>query len=535
MPSSGCWPFRWCAALLIAAAAALRIAYLAFDCPLDLAPDEAQYWDWSRHLDWSYYSKGPLVAWLIRLSCWLLGDWSRAVTGSEMLAVRLPAVLCGSLLLASLYVLTVQVWRREGLALAVVAIALTLPLINAGASLMTIDAPYACCWGWALVFGHRAIFGGSAAAWIMTGLFVGVGILAKYALILWIPSAALFLFFSPMHRRLIGRRGFWSMCVVAALCCLPILVWNLQNDWITLRHMSGHAGMNEPTRVRWFGPAVYLGQQAALLLGYWFLAWLAAMIAYRPGQAPTSEVAYLWWLSAPTWLFFALFSLKNGGGQANWPVTAYLSGLVLVAGWLAEQLGSSAAVVRRRIAWCGVFTFSAIGLFLSVLAHDSSRLWPVLAPLAGTPTATNPCPLRRLDPTCRLRGWRALAAEVDRVREELRRRGIEPVLAANHWTLPGELAFYCQGQPTVFAVGAPHGDRHSQYDLWRPNPVTDESSFAGRTFLIVGVVYPYAFEQCLQAGHVTHYERGYPIAEWKILIGHGFRGFRDLRKSGPIY
>ena len=82
------WPYRLTAALLIVAAAVLRLLYLAFDCPLDLAPDEAHYWDWSRHLDWSYYSKGPLVAWLIRASCDLFGGWSERYTGNLAFAVR---------------------------------------------------------------------------------------------------------------------------------------------------------------------------------------------------------------------------------------------------------------------------------------------------------------------------------------------------------------------------------------------------------------------------------------------------------------
>src|SRR5687768_10768613 len=111
------WRYRVAALALILVAACLRIWYLAADCPLDLAPDEAHYWDWSRHLDWSYYSKGPLVAWLIRASCWLLGPWSASVAGSEMLAVRMPAVVCGSLLLGGLYVLTVQTLRSERTAL----------------------------------------------------------------------------------------------------------------------------------------------------------------------------------------------------------------------------------------------------------------------------------------------------------------------------------------------------------------------------------------------------------------------------------
>src|ERR1041385_3692302 len=104
--SSGPISDRQCqilAALLIVGAAVLRLIYLANDCPLDLAPDEAHYWDWSRHLDFSYYSKGPLVAYLIRAGCEIAGPWSEQHTGSLAFAIRLPAVLCGSLLLAALY------------------------------------------------------------------------------------------------------------------------------------------------------------------------------------------------------------------------------------------------------------------------------------------------------------------------------------------------------------------------------------------------------------------------------------------------
>src|SRR5215469_17154221 len=169
---------RVLAACLILGAAVLHLAYLANDCPLDLAADEAHYWDWSRpeHLDWSYYSKGPLIAYLIRGGCALAGSWSVEHTGNLALAVRLPAVVCGSLLLLSLYILTVQVYRCEVLGLAVIGMALTLPLIAVGSSLMTIDAPYTCCWGWALVLGHRAVFRGSAWAWPLAGLLVGLGI-----------------------------------------------------------------------------------------------------------------------------------------------------------------------------------------------------------------------------------------------------------------------------------------------------------------------------------------------------------------------
>ena len=40
-------------------------AWLTSAAGFDLHYDEAQYWEWAQQLDWSYYSKGPLVAWSI--------------------------------------------------------------------------------------------------------------------------------------------------------------------------------------------------------------------------------------------------------------------------------------------------------------------------------------------------------------------------------------------------------------------------------------------------------------------------------------
>src|SRR5262249_23297852 len=163
------------------------------------------------------------------------------------------------------------VYRRAGLALALVAGALTLPPIAAGSSLMTIDAPYTCCWGWSLVLAYQAVFRRSAWAWPILGLVAGLGILAKYTMVLWFPSFGLFLLLTPGSRQLLWRPGFWLATVVAALCCLPILWWNVQHDWVSFFHVRGQAG-GQGTRITWLGPLTYLGTQFALLLGFWFIA-----------------------------------------------------------------------------------------------------------------------------------------------------------------------------------------------------------------------------------------------------------------------
>ena len=40
----------------------------------DLFGDEAQYWLWSKNLDFGYYSKPPLLSWMIAIICSVFGN-----------------------------------------------------------------------------------------------------------------------------------------------------------------------------------------------------------------------------------------------------------------------------------------------------------------------------------------------------------------------------------------------------------------------------------------------------------------------------
>ena len=120
--------------------------------------------------------------------------------------------------------------------------------------------------------------------------------------------------------------------------------------------------------------------------------------------------------------------------------------------------------------------------------HHTDWVQPLLLRLSGPEGPANRTPLRRFDPTCRLRGWRTLAEAVDRERDRLTAGGERaPVLAASLWWVPGELGVYCAGHPQAYSIGLTAGDRHSQYDLWI-NPLANGDQFRDRTFLIVGDV-----------------------------------------------
>jgi hypothetical protein len=98
-------------------------------------------------------------------------------------------------------------------------------------------------------------------------------------------------------------------------------------------------------------------------------------------------------------------------------------------------------------------------------------------------------------------------------------------LAGASWSLPGEVGFYLPDHPQVYSLGPVLGDRRSQYDLWRPNPISDAERFIGRTFIVIGAGSELAAEfGSVQCREVTHYESGQPVARWTISICRAYKG-----------
>ena len=61
--------YHWLFPLLAIISIVLIFRVLSWNiADLNLSFDEAQYWTWSLNIDWGYYSKPPLLAWLIGLS-----------------------------------------------------------------------------------------------------------------------------------------------------------------------------------------------------------------------------------------------------------------------------------------------------------------------------------------------------------------------------------------------------------------------------------------------------------------------------------
>jgi 4-amino-4-deoxy-L-arabinose transferase-like glycosyltransferase len=576
---------RWwmAAGITVLVAGLVRVVYLVWLCPFDLAPDEAYYWDWSRQLDWCYYSKGPLVAWLIRAADVCCGSWLLDQQGTKMPAVRLPAVICGQLLALGCFCLTWRVSGSPKLAYLTMLALMLAPHHSVISTLITIDSPFLCCWQWALVFAWHALgmrrlteppmFGsapldgqvrecflpgpsshGTTLAWFGLGLITGLGILAKPTMVLFPFCLVLFLSAAfatagPKATNFVAERGMLlkrlavMLTVALVVGAGPILYWNAQHDWVTFRHVFRQASLTGSRSWRWWGMFEYIGVQTALLFGAGMLAWLAAtwfvLSDKRRIRLGLSWPVGLFLLSFswPVFAVFAGFSLRTPI-QPNWPAPAYLAAVPLVAVWLAHVSKPCESWSRSVRVSLVISTLLAVAITLTLHRPDIAYRTGLLPAIAGWLGQTDKdlWP-RRFDPTCRLQGWRELALHVHQWRQALRQQGEEPIVVATWYGLAAELAFYLPDQPRVYCISLASELRFSQYDLWRPNPLADPERFAGKTFLCVGPLSQSAQSgfASVQSGPAVVIQRnGYAIAREWIFVGQQFHGFPPSDKP-PSY
>ncbi len=483
---------------VIAATTLVRLWFIASG-QLDLVQDEAQYWDWSRHPQLSYYSKGPLIAWIIGAFTGVFGDTE--------FGVRFGAVLGSCLAQVLLYLGLARMMGRPRLAVLALFIANTTPLFMVAGILMTTDNPLLLCWLSALLCLHAAAVH-PEKAWPWTGLTLAMalGILAKYTMLAMAAVAVLHAWGLSRHGLL--PRGHWKR-LLAALGCgifaglLPILIWNARNDWASLRHVGRLAGiapapLEKPPLIRLDRLPEYAGGQIGLIYPWWLAFMLyggwRALRLVRTGAEEAGD-------STP--------SAPGQGARPSGTRTECARGLA--QGMHGAASSDSAARIRESVLLCAGFW----PIFLAILAWSlHTRIYPnwsamcyaagfVLAaqgvdavlekyhslPAAGVPWTRRLLPLwaglslvlcvavhaqepvsrllpAKYNPASRLKGWSDLGQHLD----EIRRAMPNPdtvFFFSDSYDVTAQLAFYVPGRPRAYC--ADFGRRLSQYDFW-PGP-----------------------------------------------------------------
>jgi hypothetical protein len=539
----------------------LQLLFLTVGCGWDFCGDEAEYWTWSRRLDWSYHSRGPLIAWLLRLAMAGFGWISLTLTGSLMLAARLPAVLLGGLTAWGVFRLTEETTgsRRAGWLATLLLPAI--PLFAIGGVLITCDTPLVCCWTWAAVWTFRALRaqdGGPALRrWVAAGVIAALGVMAKYSVLALPASIGVFLLLSPRHRRQLVRPGFWTMAVLCVgLGLAPVVIWNARHGWAGAGQLADRVGLSD--RSNWGGlwPVVsFLGGEAAVLGGIWWVAGIAALAgAFRDVLSkhdPSPRAArprmdcdgalYLLALWGVIWCACLAASLL-GETEANWMAPGYIA-LVVLIGWRMSDVlarGGRRAVAYGA-AWC-------IAILAVVAIHHTDWFYPLLSRRIPAPTKRWPAPLRRYDVTARMRGHQELARAVARRIEALQAEGTTPFVVTPTYALAATLEFYLPGQPETYCLSWNLGMSRrpvNQHDLWHPNPRTDTDAFLGRTAIIVEdanmppsystlLYHKQVFTRIGPVERVEVRERGVVVGAWDVTVCRDYRGIANYAQNPGI-
>lgn len=502
--------YRFSAVLLIAGVTVFHLWYIASG-RIDLAPDEAHYWEWSRRLDWSYYSKGPMVAYLIAVSTRL--------GGSTEFFVRLPAVLLALGTVIIIYSLTRALLASERAAFLAIVIAAFIPLFSAGSVLMTIDAPLMFFWAVGILAfweanQSRDVRRGGRGWWILLGLALGLGLLSKYTMALFVPCALLYLVFFSNPPAPLRWREIYVAVLIAGILFTPVLIWNAQHQWVSLRHVVGQAGLSGDAHLSARTFLQFLGSQAGVISPFLLPALAAAILQCQRLRvtAMREQSLFLVVFSAPVLLFFLSWSVYSKV-EANWAAPGYLTAVIALAAWWDSILGEKRSTSKRR----SLALFSVLllpGAFLVLIAH-----FPAALNLVGIDLPP------RLDPTRRLHGWKELGSAVGELLEGSEKRNL--FLLSDTYQIASEMAFYVPGQPQTYNVNL--GRRMNQYDLW-----AGIEQLRGRDGLFVtngDFIAPPAIEKACMALRklktVTPIHRGRPAQVFSIFGCDGYRGVAE--------
>ena len=306
--------------IALLALTAIRIIGLHFSV-VDLFFDEAQYWTWSRELAFGYFSKPPLLAWVIAAT--------DPICGSGEACVRLgsPLFHLGTSLLV--YAIGDKLYGRQAEAWSALAFALGTGLVFSSRIIST-DVPLLFFWAAALL-AYIHLMEKPGWRWtLVLGVSFGLGMLAKYAMIYFLLGAAWACIYDRDARAVLKRPQVWIALAIGIVLLLPNLYWNATHDFLTFKH-TGDNISGDGFRFRWSGAGDFVGAQFAVMGPMVFAAFLW-ILARHLGASVTREDKLMLAFAIPPLLLVTALSFVRGA-NGNWAAPSVVSMTVLAVAW----------------------------------------------------------------------------------------------------------------------------------------------------------------------------------------------------------
>jgi 4-amino-4-deoxy-L-arabinose transferase-like glycosyltransferase len=503
-PDSTLWQKRFWQ--LLAAVFVVRIGVmLLFVNGADLAGDEAYYWDWGRRPDWCYYSKPPMIGWMMGVIGWLSGnaEWG----------IRFAALLLGTTTLIIIHRIALVLFDARTAFFTALLVLLT--IANAGLNLLlTIDAPLLLCWTLGLLlFWFAAQKPTCNTRWLALALVIGVGTLSKQMMLAFPALMVVFAAVSREDRGLLRNVRMWAAIVIGMAFIIPVLKWNQEHAWITLEHTKHHFDGETRSFGKWISRTLEnVGLQALIYTPVTFAAMVAALVAAVKQRKQLSRpVLFLLVASAPALACFAVLSLRQRINP-NWPAAFFVPAFVLAAAWMRGLLPTQANPGWQR--WS-----LRVGGALVIIVHLA------LVVIFATD-------LKSINKLASIRGWREAGIEAQKFLDLVPRREKTFVMALGHRYHAAQMAFYMPSHPRLYRW-EPSDSVQSQYEIW-PGPeerLGDDALILDPSpgdVLLQNPVFTAAFEKLERVGEIR-VPLGQEKREFSVYLGRNLKSWKAVK------
>ena len=329
--------------LVLIALTAVRLVGLWLS-HVDLYVDEAQYWAWSRELAFGYFSKPPLLAWIIAGTNLVCGSGEACVRSAS------PLIYFVTCLLA--YAIARELYGERTAAWSAVLLALATGL-SFSARIISTDVPLLLFWALALLAWLKLVRAPHWGWTVVLGLALGFGLLAKYAMVYFLLCAAIAASIDRDARTLLKRPQTWAALAIALVILAPNIRWVVANGFVTFKHTRGNIAGSGFT-VRPFGPLEFLASQFIIPGPIVYAAFLILLArACRKWMAQRDKLM-LAFAVPPLALIAALAFVRSP--NANWAAPAIVTMVIVVA-----------AMWVRNGEWRWIKASVAIGLVAQAL------------------------------------------------------------------------------------------------------------------------------------------------------------------------
>ena len=235
---------------------------------------------------------------------------------------------------------------------------------------------------------------------LVLGVALGLGLLAKYAMIFFVLGIALAAFIDADARRTLRNPGLWLALGIAVLVLIPNIIWNIQNDLATIRH----TGDNIQGGGLKFSPLKgleFVSSQFGVFGPVAFSVFLYALARMASPQMSSRDRLMLAFAIPPLLLVTGTAFMTRA--FANWAAPAFISGMVVVI-----------AIMVRHEAWKWLRLSLGIGVAAQVLLLVTDTIATRLT-IPG---------LRNGDVYHRTLGWRSLGEQTGAIAQRVGARTI---------------------------------------------------------------------------------------------------------------